>query len=187
MKLREEFSFVLIGGWSVWLYTKQLKSKDIDLVISFDDLLKLRTTYPLTKNERLKKYEARKEEIQIDIYVPYYSDLGVPLELILKTPIVLEGFQVPPPETLLILKQTAYRARTGSAKGQKDLLDMIGLLTLPQFSWKAYHTLASPTYLRELRLLLQTQTEVPELGLNRHQFSRRKKFWLGHISPSPTE
>ena len=25
--------FILIGGWAVWLYTKQQKSKDIDIVL----------------------------------------------------------------------------------------------------------------------------------------------------------
>ena len=28
--LKREFDFILIGGWAVFLYTKDLKSKDID-------------------------------------------------------------------------------------------------------------------------------------------------------------
>ena len=49
-----KYQFILIGGWAVWLYTHQLKSKDIDLLVKFDTLEKLRYDFPLTKNERLK-------------------------------------------------------------------------------------------------------------------------------------
>ena len=37
-KLKREYKFCLIGGWAVWLYTKQLKSKDIDLVVAPEEL-----------------------------------------------------------------------------------------------------------------------------------------------------
>ena len=63
-KLKKKFNFVLIGGWAVYLYSKTLKSKDIDILIEYEELIKLRKVYEISKNERLKKYEARKEEIQ---------------------------------------------------------------------------------------------------------------------------
>ena len=53
-QLAKKYQFILIGGWAVWLYTHQLKSKDIDLLVKFDTLEKLRYDFPLTKNERLK-------------------------------------------------------------------------------------------------------------------------------------
>lgn len=31
-QLRRYCNFVLIGGWAAWLYTKALKSKDIDII-----------------------------------------------------------------------------------------------------------------------------------------------------------
>ena len=55
--MAKKYKFVLIGGWAVWLYTHQLKSKDIDLVVEFDQLERLRQDFSLTKNDRLKKYE----------------------------------------------------------------------------------------------------------------------------------
>ena len=34
--LNKKVKFVLIGGWATYLYTKELKSKDIDILINFD-------------------------------------------------------------------------------------------------------------------------------------------------------
>src|SRR3989338_10773518 len=82
--LKSQIDFILIGGWAVYLYTKSLKSKDIDIILEYQNLEKLRQVYPITKNERLKKYEGRFEEIQIDIYLPFYSNIGIPVEDVLK-------------------------------------------------------------------------------------------------------
>lgn len=167
--LSKKYSFVLIGGWAVWLYTKQLKSKDIDIVVSLDQLGKLSGDYDLLKNDRLHKYEIRQEEIQIDVYTPYYSKLGMPGEVILKTAINLEGFMVPSPEILLYLKHVAYQGRKGSDKGRKDLVDMVSLLCLPNLKWKNIPP--------EVIKIVGSQTEIPELSLNSHQYSKYKKLW----------
>ena len=37
-ELSKTVDCILIGGWAVWIYTKQLKSKDIDIIVSFDVL-----------------------------------------------------------------------------------------------------------------------------------------------------
>ena len=128
--LSSKYQFVLIGGWAVWLYTKQLKSKDIDIVVSLDQLGKLAEDFDLLKNERLSKYEIRQEEIQIDVYASFYSHLGVPVEKIVQSAIKVDGFLVPPPEMLLNLKLVAYQGRKGSDKGRKDLVDMVRLLVM---------------------------------------------------------
>ena len=172
-QLSKKYRFVLIGGWAVWLYTHQLKSKDIDLIVEFDQLEKLRQDFSLTKNERLKKYEVVQDEIQIDIYVPHYSQLGTPTEKILNTAVSLEGFRVPPPEILLTLKQTAYQSRASSSKGQKDLVDIVSLLSLSQLDW----TKVPP----EVVSTAARQIDMPELNFNRHQFSRLKKSWSGNL------
>lgn len=167
------YQFVLIGGWAVWLYTKQLKSKDIDIVVSLDQLGKLSKDYALEKNERLKKYEIRQEEIEIDVYTPFYSQLGVPGEVILDTAIQREGFKIPPPEILLRLKLVAYQGRRGSEKGRKDLVDIVSLLCLPELKW----TNVPPEAIQ----VAANQTEMPELALNAHQYSRYKKAWKSKL------
>src|SRR3989338_4519703 len=123
-ELKSQVDFVLIGGWAVWLYTKALKSKDIDIIVNYDQLEKLRQNFNLVKNSRLSKYEARLEEIQIDIYLPFFSKLGLPVEEIVKNTQILDTFSVPTPETLLNMKLYTYSQRKLSAKGQKDKIDV---------------------------------------------------------------
>src|SRR3989344_4490106 len=77
--LRREYNFILIGGWAVYLFTKQQKSKDIDIVVGINELEKLKGG-GLGKNDNLKKYEIKKEEIDVDIYVEHYSKLAIPVE-----------------------------------------------------------------------------------------------------------
>lgn len=125
----KKYNFVLIGGWAVWVWTKRLKSKDIDFVIDFTELNNLKQEYPLTKNDRLKKYEIVDGPVSIDIYVPHWSNVGIPAEDLLSMAVTREGFRVVPPEVLLITKQVAYQSRVGSSKGRKDLVDIISLLT----------------------------------------------------------
>ena len=167
--LARRYRFTLIGGWAVWLYTHQLKSKDIDIIVEFDELEKLRTDYNLFKNDRLKKYEIAQEEVQVDIYVPHYSRLGIPTEDVLSRTHHIEGFHLPTVEDLLVLKHVAHVGRIGTAKGRKDLVDIISLVQLPQLNWSKV-----PSQILDL---VFSQTAVPELNLNTHQFSRLKKQW----------
>ena len=178
--LRHEYDFVLIGGWAVWLYTHQLKSKDIDIIVSMDSLVKMKEKFTVTKNNRLSKYEARVDEIQIDIYVPFWSQLGLPAEDIMALSKHSGGFRVPPPEILVILKQVAYEARAGSSKGYKDMLDIMSLLRLPEFDWRLYCMHGKKTkkeLIPSLSDIIIHTTQIPELNLNVHHFSRLKKEW----------
>ena len=173
--LARKYKFVLIGGWAVWLYTHGLKSKDIDIIVNFDQLNKLRQDFDLIKNDRLKKYEIAQDEIQIDIYVPHYSQLGIDISKIISQSVGVGGFTIPNPETLVVLKQVAYSTRRGSSKGHKDLVDIIGLLNLPQFDWKKYSGMDQSASLQEI---ISSQSSLPELDLNSHKYPRLKKLWL---------
>ena len=66
-RIKKEFDFVLIGGWATYLWTKGHKSKDIDIIIDFKELDKLKLNYNLNKNDSLKKYEIKTEGIDIDV------------------------------------------------------------------------------------------------------------------------
>lgn len=171
------FSFTLIGGWAVWLHTRALKSKDIDIIIDLPTLGNLRESFDVTKNNRLRKYEIIQGPVQVDIYAPHWSDLGIPFETINANLTTIQGFHVPKSEILLCLKQIAYTSRVGSAKGKKDLLDMVSLLSLPHFSCELYHTLAPKTIL-PLVDILRPLVDIPELSMNRHTFARLKKKWF---------
>lgn len=182
--LRRRFQFVLIGGWAVFLYTRHLKSKDIDIVVDYGVLYQLRQVYPLAKNERLKKYEIRLDEVDVDIYVPNFSTPGLPAEVLLQEAVEREGFQVPSLEQLLIMKEYAHSQRQGSAKGEKDSLDLLSLLVTGSIEWDRYHLLAqryapeSPARLKNFLVSLQ---EAVPLKLDRHRLARLKRGWLTHL------
>ena len=184
--LNRKYKFILIGGWAVFLYTKALKSKDLDLVLSFDELEKLKEEFEVFKNERLKKYEARVEEIEVDIYTPFYSNPGLPAEDIQNFVIVLEGFKVPQKEILAILKQKALLARKESVKGRKDLADLISLFRLEDFDWEKYHQIIKnyklKNWLKTTYQIIKQTRVFEELGLNIHQTASLKRKILTHLT-----
>ncbi len=178
-RLRKITDFILIGGWAVYLYTKTLKSKDIDIIVDFDKLPILGKHYIFGKNDRLKKYEARKEEVQIDIYLPHYSQIGIPVEILIKQTKNLEGFTVVDSDYLLTLKIYTLLQRGRTPKGRKDFVDIIALINARVFEWEKLKTIFK-TYALQKALdnffeFLNEYYEVPELNLNNHQFAKLKK------------
>ena len=182
--LHRRFRFVLIGGWAVYLYARSLKSKDIDIVIDYEGLAGIRESYPLTKNDRLKKYEIPYGEFDVDVYVPHFSNPGMPAEAILERTLQLEGFRVPIPEALLLMKEYAHNQRQGTPKGEKDGLDLLGLLASVPMDWKVYRSLAElyePKSPERLKQFLENIHEAPPLNINRHRLTRLKKPWLKNL------
>lgn len=185
ISLRKNYQFILIGGWAVFLYTKALKSKDIDIVTEFSELEKLKDEFFVTKNSRLKKYEAKVEGIDIDIYLPYYSNPGLPAEDLKKFSLNLEGFNVPEVEVLAILKQKALTARADTVKGRKDLIDLVGLFKQGEFDFRKYKRLIYKyqltEYLESTKEIIKKTPRIEELNLNVHKMGRFKKKVLSLI------
>jgi len=128
-RLRKDYDFVVIGGWGIYLWVHAVKSRDVDIIISnWRDLERIKKEFNARKNDRLKKYEIVMEDVDVDIYVPYYSRLVIPCEDLLKMAVSREGFKTPKPEPLLVLKQQAYLERIDSIKGLKDRVDIMSLL-----------------------------------------------------------
>lgn len=182
--LRKEYEFILIGGWAVFLHTTALKSKDIDLVLEFFELGRLKEEFDVFKNERLKKYEARKEGMEIDIYVPFYSTPGLPAEELEKFVVNLEGFKTVEKEVLAVLKQEALMERKNTVKGRKDLADLVSLFRLPDFNWGNYRETVSAYGLEDSLTttlgILKNTAKIDELDLNVHQMARLKKKILSN-------
>lgn len=178
-QLRAKYEFILIGGWAVFLYTHAMKSKDIDLVLEHAELVKLRERFEVSKNARLKKYEARYSEVEIDVYVPYYSNPGLPAEDLRNFSVSIEGFKTVEKEILAILKQRALMDRIHSIKGRKDLIDLISLISSEDFDWDRYRkTLKGyglQEYLRFAKEEIAKVSEINEIGLNVHKMARLKK------------
>lgn len=181
-EFQKKYQFILIGGWAVFFYTKSLKSKDVDIIVEFEELGKLKEEFEVFKNNRLRKYEIKKEGVDIDIYVPFYSNPGLPPEEIKNYLSSREGFEVPRPELLLILKQKAHQERKDSPKGEKDKIDIFALLNLVSLDWNLYKKILKKhhqeNFLKDLIQLLRTTSEVPELNLGPPKLSKLKKETL---------
>ena len=183
--LKRKFNFILIGGWAIFLYTRALKSKDIDIILDYDQLEKLKKEFGLSKNERLKKYEAKIEDIDLDIYLPFFSNLGFPVEEVKNYTQSLEGFIVPIPEILLILKTIVSEERKGTTRGRKDLIDIFSLLKEGKINWQKYKELVEKYNLKEMneefKKVISSQDAIPELNLLNHQISKLKKEVLKNL------
>jgi hypothetical protein len=181
-KLKRKFNFILIGGWAIFLYSKALKSKDIDIIIDYKELGKFKKEFRVFKNERLKKYEVKAEQTDIDIYLPFFSDLGILVEEIKNHAQSIEGFVVPIPEILLILKTFAYQDRKGTTKGRKDIIDIFSLICSQKIDWQKYKNLIEKYKLneinQELKNLIAEQKSIPELDLLNHKISKLKEKTL---------
>lgn len=184
-KLQRLISFTLIGGWAVYLYTKALKSKDIDIICQFNQLPILKRHYDLNKNDRLKKYEARKETVQIDIYLPHYSNLGIPAEDLMKHSQVWEGFSLLDPNFLAALKLNLLTQRGMTTKGRKDFLDLLSLFLAQKCGLKEIQVIIRQYNLfpglKIFKELLKEEGRINELNLNTHQFAKIKKEILAQL------
>lgn len=174
--LQQTLDFVLIGGWAIYFYTHQLKSKDIDIIINYDQLPKLAEKYELTKNDRLAKYEARKGEVQIDIYLPYFSKLGIPVEKLIKQTKNIEGFSLIDSNYLYVLKLFTLTCRGRSTKGRKDFIDLISLIKSEQVDQQVISKIIKEYQIDNtiFNQMLSENFDLPELGLNRHLYAKLK-------------
>ena len=178
-ELKKDFDFVLIGGWAIYLYTHSLKSKDIDIIVSLETLGQLKQKFEVYKNERLQKYEIKIKGIDVDIYIPHWSDLGLPIEKIIKNTVSIEGFGLPSREVLLTLKLFVYSQRKTSLKGKKDLIDIVSLLYFNGVDFKKFEDFLKDNNLLKLKdeldEILRTTISLEELDLNQKKFSDFKK------------
>lgn len=184
-KLGKTCNFVLIGGWAAYLYTKTLKSKDIDILTEYEELGNLKKVYDVAKNERLKKYEARRDGIQIDIYLPHYSVIGIPVEDLMKQASSFEGFTLLRKEWLLALKIYVLGQRARSAKGEKDFLDILSLFQTDIDTVKLVKIIKKYQLENTLEVFLEIlneRNEASELNLNRHQYKKLKTIILRSLS-----
>lgn len=183
--LTKEFDFILIGGWAVYLFSRAHKSKDIDIIVDFKSLEKIKLNYELKKNDNLKKYEISIDEIDIDIYVPYYSKLTIPTEDIKNYTTKIENFTIAKPEILLVLKQGAELERKNSEKGLKDRIDILDLLFNYDINFREYSLLLkkykSEHFSKRLIYILKNFKEFKYFDLNPRQFKLKKQNILDKI------
>jgi hypothetical protein len=183
----KKFDFILIGGWAAYLWTGLHKSKDIDIVLkNFNDLSFLKENYDLVKNDNLKKYEIKIEEIDIDVYVPFFSKLAVPVEEIRNHTTKIQNIEVVKPEMLLILKQGAEQDREHSVKGEKDRIDIITLVFYADIDFKEYFRLLEKYRLehfcKRLKKIISDFKEVKYVNMTPRELKLKKKEIIINLS-----
>ncbi len=130
-ELNQRYSLVVLGDWAAWLLSGKEKSHDIDVLVDFGTLQELRNAHETNKKEKLKKFEIQADGFDIGIYIPYYSTtLALPAEFVQQETTSIDGFTVPSPQVLLALKLKAWENRATSAIGEKDLVDIAGIMPL---------------------------------------------------------
>jgi|SRR3989344_2750955 len=180
-ELRKKYNFILIGGWATYLWARQQKSKDIDIVIEISELQRFKNEN-LSKNDNLKKYEIKIEEIDVDIYVSHFSKLTIAPENLKKYTQKIEGFNVASPEALIILKQGAYEDRKDSVKGEKDKIDILSLLFFSDINFKSYKSVLKEYsliyHIENLISLVRNFKDYDSLHLTPREFKFKKELIL---------
>ncbi len=138
-KLAESgIEFYLVGGWAIWCYNPYMKSKDIDLIIREKDSWRLRDfLLDLGFRETAKVLEKKgfsmmwgDDKIEIDVYDKRIGKYGIKelIEKPAKRKINSKTVSVISVTNLFILKSYTATERLGTAKGEKDLSDLLALL-----------------------------------------------------------
>lgn len=141
----------------------------------------------MNKNPVLKKYEIKLQKFDISIYLPFFSKLTLPPEDLLERATIIENIKVPRVEELLILKIGAFLDRSKSIKGNKDLLDIAGLVFYYSIDFKRFkEVLEEYALTKYLEILVNSAFNLdkrllPYLNFNESTYSKAKKELLENI------
>ncbi len=184
----KKYDFILIGGWAIYLYSHLQKSRDIDIITSYESFSILSNSYTVQKNDILRRYEIRLNDFDVDIYLPYFSRLALPLSDIIESySTLVENIKVPIPEALLSLKLGAFSNRYNSIKGDKDRLDLVGLLSVVDIDMSILRNIFIKYNLRNYPLLLKNALSgidyklLPYIKQNENTFSKLKRDLINRI------
>ena len=133
------FRFVLIGGWATWAYNSYMKSRDIDIVVRKEDYWKLKNfLLSLGFSETYGGHLGKKgfamlyggDKIEIDVYDDTIAgfDSARVIKNAAKKVIDDKPTGVASITDLAIMKLKSAIDRLGSAKGEKDLSDLLAIL-----------------------------------------------------------
>ena len=130
---------ILIGGWATFVRVGGEISLDIDLITSQESrhkLEKLVTDLSPSNNHQGRKLRATIDDVHLDIYLPFESQLGGKLRL--KVEVLaeypdehsFEKWTLLRLEAHIATKMAALLDRHFSEKGQKDAREILALLML---------------------------------------------------------
>jgi hypothetical protein len=121
---------IVIGGFAVRAHGASSFSHDGDIMVDMSTYGDLRDQYIVFKTERLGKSEFRTpSNIEIDVYVENQHKLKIPFDEAQAYAVKKNDLWVACVEHLLVLKLDALKDRHNTDKGDKDIQDMLLLLT----------------------------------------------------------
>ena len=130
---------ILIGGWATFIRVGGEISLDIDLITSQESrpkLEQLMTDLSPSHNHQGRKLRATIDNVHLDIYLPYESQLGdrlrLKVEVLAEYPdeLKFEKWTLLRLEAHVATKMAALLDRHFSEKGQKDAREILALLKL---------------------------------------------------------
>jgi hypothetical protein len=130
---------ILIGGWATFVRVGGEISLDIDLVTSQESrhkLDQLMTDVSPSNNHQGRKLRATIDNVHLDIYLPYESQLGgklrLKVEVLAEYPdeLSFEKWTLLRLEAHIATKMAALLDRHFSEKGQKDAREILALVKL---------------------------------------------------------
>jgi hypothetical protein len=134
-QVAEQPTLIVIGGFALRAYGATRHSHDGDIMVDFRTHGELRDQFTLYRNPRLGKEQFRTPfGADVDVYVESQHRLRVPFDEVQAHAEKKNGLWVACPEHLLILKLQALKGRRHTDKGDKDLEDILVLLTHVQFT-----------------------------------------------------
>ncbi len=156
---------VFIGGIAVYLHavnnpaTKDIAetSHDADFMLALADFAELRDTDEVVANRRLSKHQLIRNGVEFDIYVERQNKLLIPYDEAAAHRVPYGPIQVACLEHLVVLKLEALRDRLRSAKGDKDVRDLVTIARLSRQSLRP--ELARP-FIRDDHLELLEQVHA---------------------------
>ena len=131
---------ILIGGWATFVRVGGEISLDIDLITSQESRHKLEQLMtdlsPSSNNHQGRKLRPTIDNVHLDIYLPYESQLGgklrLKVEVLAEYPdeLSFEKWTLLRLEAHIATKMAALLDRHFSEKGQKDAREILALLKL---------------------------------------------------------
>ncbi len=187
-----DFQIVLIGGWATWMYNPYMKSRDIDLVVEKEDYWKLKNflesigfseTYGehLGKKGFLTLYQG--DKIEIDVYDETVAGFNVKkmIKNSKEKEIENKPVMVASVTDLIIMKFRSVIDRIGSAKGEKDLSDLLAILD-KHYKDVIWGTVVEGMGKREIinvmRILLSDIKQAQKIyGMDFQRFQEMKRYF----------
>lgn len=132
---------ILIGGWATYVRIGGEISLDIDFITSMESRHKLESVMDemsASSHHQGTKLRATINDVHLDIYIPFESQLGnilrLKVEVLAEYPDALsfEKWTLLSVEAHIATKMAALLDRHFSEKGQKDAREILGLLKLDE-------------------------------------------------------